>query len=269
MARLGEMKLIKGNRGLLLLAVAAGLVAAALVFVALAQNDDDGGGSVSPGGGNVAVVVAAQDIAAGTKVSEGMLKVMEVPEALALSGAFADSTPIVGQVTRYAVLSGEQITPGKVGPTVKGEGLGYVVPAGKRAVGIQVKEVTAVGGLLLPGDRVDVIAVFEGEGDASTSVITVLQGVEVLAVAQEAQEPVPAADSGTGESDLATSGQLPDNVDTHPNAGTVTVAVDPGQAQLLAGVQVEADEVWLSLVPAGDNAPVDLQKLNVNDIIGQ
>lgn len=272
MARIQELALTRGNRGLLVLAIVAGLAAAVLVFVVLAQNGGDSGGSVAPAAGTTKVVVAAQDIPAGSEVKEGMVKVVEVPQALAVKGAFTEVVPVVGEVTRVAIAQGEQVSPSKVGSLVEGKGLGSVVPMGKRALGIEVKEVTAVGGLLLPGDRVDILAAFEGEGDKPTIVMTVLQNIEVLAVAQEAQKPAPAVDksaAGGTTQDLATSGQLPDDVETKPNAGTVTVAVDPQQAQILVGVQVKADRVWLALRPFGEETPATLPPTDMASIIGQ
>ncbi len=263
MARTQELTLTRGNRGLLLLAVLSGLVAAALVFVALAQNDGGGGESASPAASTFGVVVASHDIPAGTEVSADMVKVVDVPEALLVKGAFSDATPVVGEVTRYALAEGEQITATKVGAPVEGEGLGSVVPKGKRAVAIRVEEATAVGGLLLPGDRVDVVAAFQSGNDAPVVVQTVLQDVEVLAVAQEAQQPVPvtSVDEGGGAAkELATSGRLPSDVDTQPDASTVTLAVDPQQAEILAGAQQAAKRVWLSLRPFGETSQVDLPK---------
>ena len=196
MARIQELTLARGNRGLLLLAVLSGLVAAALVFVALARNDG-GDETVSPATATAKVVVAGRDIAVGSEVTADMLKVVDVPESLLVKGAFASAAPVVGEVTRVALAEGEQITPSKVGAAAAGKGLGSVVPKGKRAVAIRVEEATAVGGLLLPGDRVDVVAAFQ-EGETPVVVQTVLQDIEVLAVAQEAQRPVPVTTENEG-----------------------------------------------------------------------
>lgn len=270
MARIGELTFARGNRGLLLLAVAAGLVAAVLVFVALANNNDSGSSSVATGGGTVKAVVAAQNIAAGTQIETGMVKVIDVPQGLLVTNALSDTAPVVGQTARIAINQGEQITANRVGAQAKGDGLGYVVAKGMRAVGVKVDEKTAVGGLLLPGSRVDVIAVYKGgQGqDKTARVETVLQNIEVLAVAQEAQEPLPVPDAAkanaSASSDLQTSGQLPSKLDTKPGAGTVTLSVDPQQAQVLVGVQTVADNVWLSLRSAGEGPPAEVPPAAIN-----
>lgn len=270
MARIGEMTLTKGNRWLLLLAVVAGLVAAALVFVALSE-DDDKVITVSDGDNPAAVVVASQNISAGTEITQDMLKTIEVPEALLIAGAYTDATALVGQKARVAILSGEQIPASKFGAQGDEDGLSYVVPKGMRAIAVQVGDLTAVGGLLLPGNRVDILGAFRiekspglAEDEDIMRIQTILQSVEVLAVAQEAQEPVPvgAVDGGVTK-DLPTSGQLPDDVDEQPGASTVTLALDPQQAQALVSAQEIAERVWLALRPFGDDQVVDVPAYDV------
>ncbi len=58
-----------------------------------------------------------------------------------------------------------------------------------RAISINADQVLSAGGLVLPGDYVDIIGVFdvksaEGTEEEAYLVRTVLQNVEVLAVAQ-------------------------------------------------------------------------------------
>jgi pilus assembly protein CpaB len=243
--------------------MAAGLIAAILVFVGIAQRDSGGGSASSTSPATIATVVASQSIDAGTKIEADMVEVAYLPEDVQVSGAFDDASLVVGEVTNVTIAEGEAITPAKIGPLVEGSGLGAVVPAGMRGFGIHVEEVTAVGGNLLPGDRVDVIAVYETP-DAVVST-TILQNIEVLSVAQEAQTPLPAgqADSdGDGTADVSTSGQVPENVEEQPGAATITLAVSPEQAQMLALAQEQARRIYTSLRSQGDQdaaelAPVD------------
>ena len=75
MARMEGLTLARGNRGLLIIALLAGLIAAVLVFAALAQGDEGGTTTATTGGTTVATVVAAQDIAANTEITPEMVKV--------------------------------------------------------------------------------------------------------------------------------------------------------------------------------------------------
>src|SRR2546428_12936772 len=102
MARIQGMALNRNNRGLLILAIAAGLVTAVLVFVALANNGGDSG-KTSTAAVTSKALVAEQAIPAGTVITSGMVKVEEVPDNLLVPGAFADSSPVVGQAARYPI----------------------------------------------------------------------------------------------------------------------------------------------------------------------
>lgn len=271
MARIQGLTLARGNRALLLLALAAGLVAAAVVFVVLNQSNDDGTSSLS--GGASAVLVAAQNIPVGTQITSDMLKIEQVPENLVISGVFTDTQPVVGEASRVAIAKGEQITAAKIGVPVPDKGLSGVVPAGKRAVSLDVSEVTAVGGLLLPGDHVDIVAAYTidnapnlASNESLLRTETVLQNVEVLSVAQEAQKASAQANPQQGQDSGSTytSGQVPDNVQEQPHASTLTLALDPQQAQILISYQQRAEKVWAVLRPYGDQT---IQVVPVNEAI--
>ena len=271
-------KPVRSSRALLFLGLIFAAVAAVLVFVAVNQGDGDGEGAVTPGTTTSReVVFAGKDIAARTEVTESMLTTKTVAEDEALRGAFSDYEPVVGQVTRQEILKGEQVTRTKVGPQTETEieeGLSFVIPQGMRGFSIKVDEPSAVGGLLLPGDRVDIIAIFDKSDFDNDKAVTLLQNLEVLAVAQTAQESIPppaseqAAEEATPESDgvaeeaaagEASLGTRPEDVVTNPGARTVTLAVTPEQAQLLALTQAKGD-LALALRPYGDAADVSLNE---------
>jgi len=276
MAKLQELKMSRtGNRALLLIAIAAGLVAAVLVFLAL---QDNGGGDSTPITATdvetVEVVIATGDIEAGTEVTETMLEVVAVPVDLQVKGAFAETELVVGEITNVAVAQGEQFIPGKVGLAVPDKGLSGVVPIGMRGVAVGVDEVTAVGGNLLPGDRVDIFAVIRidagpgiGENQYILRTEVVVQDVEVLSVAQEAQipvsQPAPAEDGEELKAITHTSGAVPSDVDDQPRARTITVALSPLDTQLMVSKQEYAEEVWIVERAFGDEEPIDVEPLDV------
>ena len=268
------------NRVMLAAAIVFAGLAAALVFVSLR----DGGGSDSSGpAATPNAVVANQAIPANTKLTADMLELRALPDGALVDGAYADMSAVVGLATRYPIAAGEQLTQQKLGATLIDDehDVSLVVDPGKRAFAVEVDEVTSVGGLLLPGYFVDVIAVFPEEFGLSSSsdtaaasdlgAITLLQNIQVLSVAQEAQEPVPpAADvadaDGTGPAaDTGPRGQRADDAERQPDARSVTIAVSPQDAQLLALVQERGGTIWLSLRGAGDHQelpidPVALQR---------
>ena len=272
-----KVERLRSTRVLFYLALVFAVVAGVFVFVALNQSGDDEKEAVTPGvtTSSRQVVVAGEDIDIRTEVTEGMLTMKTVPGDEALQGAYSDYEPVVGQVTRQDIFKGEQVTRSKVGPQTDTEieqGLSFVISAGMRGFSIKVDETSAVGGLLLPGDLVDVIAVFQDEDDFDVDkAVTLLQNIEVLAVAQTAQESIPAPASeqadaeATPESDgeavanQGTLGTRPEDVETNPSARTVTLAVTPEQAQLLALSQAQGKLV-LALRPYGDAAEVSLNE---------
>ena len=278
-----KVERLRSTRVLFYLALVFAVVAGVFVFVALNQSGDDEKEAVTPGvtTSSRQVVVAGEDIDIRTEVTEGMLTMKTLPGDEALQGAYSDYEPVVGQVTRQDIFKGEQVTRSKVGPQTDTEieqGLSFVISAGMRGFSIKVDETSAVGGLLLPGDLVDVIAVFQDEDDFDVDkAVTLLQNIEVLAVAQESQESIPPpaaegeeadeeaapeADDGVTEeaaSQQDSLGTRPEDVETKPKAKTVTLAVTPEQAQLLALSQAQG-ELVLALRPYGDAAEVSLNE---------
>lgn len=265
MARLNEITASRGNRLLLGLALAAGAVAAVLVFVALSSSD--GGGGTVAGGSTTSVVVAASDIDAGTVIASDQLKTVDVSEDQLISGAITDTSVVVGEAARVRIYEGEQVATGKVGAENDTEGLSGVVPVGMRGFAIGVEEVRAVGGLLRPGNRVDIYVSRTIEGDLNTDTDDVvvsnllLQDIEVLAVAQEAQEPAAAQTDDSGST--TTSGELPDEVDVQADAASLTLAVTPAQAGILVCAQQDPstgggeDNLWVALRGFGEPRATD------------
>ena len=253
-------KITRGSgRGLLLLALLFAAVAAILAFVALSRGSDNKDEAAAAD--TAKVVVASRDISARTDLKSDMLKTIDVPVDSVLADSYSSTSAIVGKTTRYPLAANEQVTALKIGVTEdnKDQGLSSVLPAGMRAFSITVSEESGVGGLILPGDLVDVIAIFGGDLVGVDKAVTLLQNIEVLAVAQKAQEPIPPAADTTPDGQAATPvasgtlGERPEDVKPNPKARTVTLAVTQDQAQLLALVQAQGD-LALSLRSFGDRA---------------
>jgi len=272
MARTQEWKMANSNGLLLLLALVAGLVAAVIVFVVVSESG--GNDSVAPVTGvTVPALVASQTISAGTLITEDMIKVVDVPDSLVVSGVYEDADLVVGEVSTVTIGAGEQITSLKIGLLVPDQGLSGVVALGMRAVSVQVNEITAVGGNLLPGDHVDIVTTSRierapglAEDEYILRTTTVLQDVEVLSVAQEAQRPAAQSvttDDGETGSASYTSGQLPDDIEEQPNAGTLTLSLTPEQATILISEQEYAVRVWAILRAFGDDSIAELPPYEV------
>ena len=238
------------NRRLLLLALAAGLVGAVLVYAAVSRGSDstDSAGSASS---MVPVVTARIDIPPRTKITTDMVEVRQVAPDSRSELAYTDVADVVGRISRYPLATSEQILSTKVvslaSAAETGDSLSYVIPEGKRGISIQVNQVTSGGGLVLPGDYVDIIGVFDFEfrdGDDEETeeryfASLILQNVEVLAVAQTVVDTPPEAGTTADGEAIAQvadgDGQRVRNTDADadPGATTVTLSVTLEQAQLL------------------------------------
>ena len=241
------------NRRLLLLALVAGIVAAILVYTALSRDSESTGGASAVTSMEPAVV-AKQDIPARTKITTAMVEVRQISLDDRSDLAYTDLSDVVGRVTRYPIATSEQVLSTKVvaldSAAVMGDSLSYVIPDGRRAMAVDVNEVVAVGGLVLPGDYVDVMATFDvtfrdcedekTEDKYFTRLI--LQNIEVLAVAQTVVDAPPEAGTATGSDSEATAtgadtadGQRARNTEAEPEpkAATVTLSVTPQEAQLI------------------------------------
>ncbi len=258
------------NRRLLLLGLAAGIVAAILVYAAVSRGSESTGASGAAS--MVPAVVAKQDIPARTKVTTSMVEVRQVPTDAHSELAYTDLSQVVGQVTRYPVATGEEVLSTKVvsleSVATTGDSLSYIIPEGKRGISIQVSEVTSSGGLVLPGDYVDVIGVFDvtfGNGDQQIvknkyfSRI-ILQNIEVLAVAQTVVDTAPEVGTTTGDTTTTgTDAQRARNTDVapEPKASTITLSVTPQEAQLLFLAE-ENGVLRLAERPYGDSSVQDI-----------
>jgi pilus assembly protein CpaB len=107
-------------------------------------------------------------------------------------GGVSPEKAVEGAIVRDPILAGEPIVSRKIVRGGEGGYLSVVLSPGKRAMAVPVTSETAVGGFVLPGDRVDVLQthdaqnVGEGEGPSGKQTVaeTVLRNVRVLALDQ-------------------------------------------------------------------------------------
>lgn len=223
------------TRRTLMISVVFGLISAFVVFRVLSTAQPKSTGSVA----TVPVVVASQDIPAKTTVTDQMVTVKQVQASVRIPTAYTDTKSIVGHVTRDSLTAGEQVLTSKLADTQKDLGFSGQVPQGMRAVSINVEQVVTNDNLIAPGDSVDVIALFQrfgGPPDTSVSldqekddkakrftVVTLLQDVQVLAVAQQVTDPLTSGSSKSSSSSKSSQNDIK----------TVTLAVSPDDAQRL------------------------------------
>lgn len=252
----------------LVFAVVLGLIAAVLVWGYMQQVQQEaqrvsqiGKPEAAP---VVPVVVAAQDIPIRTKIAASMVAVKQMPATAKHPNAFASVQEVEGKVTKLQISSGEQVISNKFALQREEAGLAFTIPPSKRGVAITTSEIIGSGGLIIPGDFVDVIGVFNKDTMGKDMAGIILQNIEVLAVAQAIQGEVPPAPEKGPVQQVGDQMKAPQPTPTpvvpaqpRPQAKTVTVAVSPEEAQRLVLAEARGN-LRLALRPVKDATIVNM-----------
>jgi pilus assembly protein CpaB len=234
----------RSNRRFLVIAVLLGALAAALAYAAVSR--PSGGGDSGPSAGTTQVVVAKSAIKQRTTITAEMLELKNVPTNNVITGAFTSLDDAVGKITKFPVEANQQIVTASVvdlQTRTNAEALSLVVPSGQRGVAINTDQVVNAGGLILPGDYVDVVWICCDQKVALAR--SILQNVQVAAVAQGIGDSGPAGDDGA-----------PAAVDTgeaQPDASTVTLLLTPEQSRIVAMADLSGD-LRLTVRAPGDGS---------------
>lgn len=188
------------------------------------------------------VLTARVDIGLGQVATDNLFHWQSWPSDSAVGPGFVTKTSnpgamsqFSGSIARAPIMAGEPITTSKLIKAGQGGILAAILPAGMRAISTKIKEETAVGRLIMPNDRVDVILIrrTRGRSGADEHVSdTLFSNVRVLAIGQqiESKEGKKSAES---------------------NAATATLELTPKQSELLALANAMG-EISLSLRSIAD-----------------
>jgi pilus assembly protein CpaB len=200
------------------------------------------------------VLVATTDILQNTVLDERLMQRIQVPAKYLQPKALSDVAAARGRVLSVPVPSGAQIL-GTYLTDLGETALSYEVPRGRRAITIAVSDVTGVGGLVRPGNFVDVLGTFEygrptgyqngrvTYADERTETMTMMQNVQVVAVEREHARERPTART---QAEALTLGQQEAAIEEEAAAreaertrsiSNVTVIVAPQQVQELVLAQ--------------------------------
>ncbi len=190
------------------------------------------------------VAVAATHIPAKTPITENMLKFIEVPADYILPGSVVNPKDALGKLARTDIFPGEQILQKKlISKDDPLGGLSTKIAPGQRATTIAVDQVSALSGLVTPGDKVDVAVTLAGDGDILTT--TVLYNIPVLAINKNTS---------------------PNNDKDKSNPATATLMLTPTQAQELI-LATETGSVRLLLRAPDDNKAAGIPPSRKNDLL--
>ena len=201
-----------------------------------------------------ATVLATQPIPLGARITAEQVTVEEKPLEGRDTDAFGDVSQVIGQKVRQPVAAGQAITQRTLSGGTAGQILDIEVPAGRRAMTVQVDQVTGVGTVIKTGDYVDMVIGIRADkfpvvtanaaddsitvvaGINGTSVKLLLQGMQVLGTllppppataAQEGQQP----GQGQGQAGTALTGQQE----------IVALSVDAQQAEVIKFAQMDGE----------------------------
>ena len=246
----------RSGKAVLLLALFLGLISAVLVYVYLSQT---GGEETAASGTTKSVLVAKEDIPVATRITDSMVELKAISEDAVHPDSFSSTEGVVGNLARYPIAAGEQILSDRVATSSltlpEGEELPltYIVPEGKRAVSVATSDLIGAGGLMRPGDYVDVIITLKLGDDQIGTII--VQNLEVLALDQQVEKVAPKLENGEDQRISTGEGT------TNPEAVTVTLAVTPVEGEVLTVAEECAGNfggrLALALRPFGEHTTVE------------
>lgn len=138
------------------------------------------------------VVVAARELAAGSALAAGDLRVAAWPEGLHSDALLADPQQLVGERLALGVPAGLPVTDS----LVVGPGVAAGAPPGYVAVPVLLAD---VGGLLRPGDRVSLVAAAPDATGVAGGAEVVARDALVLAALPQATDGLLGAGGGEAE----------------------------------------------------------------------
>lgn len=232
----------------LVLALVLGLVAAFLAKSAVSRRSQP----QTPQGNLVAVVTARQGVAPGHQLSKEDLVTCNVPAETASTQVFSDPAQLVGRVTAIALVKGQTVFETLLAPTGTGSGLQALVPAGMRAITLEVTEFSGVGGMLTPGCHVDVISVVRDEKIHESVARTILQNIKVQAV-------------GRAITNAPPEGEKPGQ--PQGAANNITLLCTPRQAQVIQ-LSTTTGRPWFVLRSGQDGRELPVEGTTMAELRG-
>jgi Flp pilus assembly protein CpaB len=191
-----------GQRALIAVALGAGALSGILYYVSAQRTP---------------VVVAARDVDATHPLAADDLAVVSMPADAVPQGALGETAGAVGKLPRAPLWRGQVVLAPALSEQAASFHTGLALPTGMRAVALPVANAAqAVGGAIVPGARVDVIAVpVAGRAPSGRTTELLLQAAMVLDVRSETGSPFGAV---VPKATVATLGE---------RIGSVVVAIDP------------------------------------------
>jgi Flp pilus assembly protein CpaB len=149
-------------------------------------------------------LVATRDLSVGIRITDSDVTVRQVNPGSVPPGVLRTADQAIGQVVSSPILEGQFLDGRQVAPSRNANllGSGLDVPAGYRIIGLPIAPAAAVGGVLKPGDRVDVMAIPNPSkapsliDESAPSPVIIGKDVLVIGLRTDQGTPVDPADHG-------------------------------------------------------------------------
>ena len=130
------------------------------------------------------IYVTMGDIAVGTPLTPQLVKLEEWPRDRVPVGAITKLEELEGKMPKTPLFAGEPLMAAKLASDLGGTG--ERIPSGYRVMSVKVSMDTGVSGLILPGDRVDILVFLKRSGEISkTGTRTILRDVRIFAIGSQ------------------------------------------------------------------------------------
>ena len=194
----------------------------------------------------VQVFVVSQDIPKGLpgeQAANEFIEVAKVPRNIFPATALTALDALAGKVAIAPLAANTILVEGQfVDPRTAQVTFSQKIPAGRVAITVSVDQVRGVAGLLVPGDKVNILV---ADGGAQR---VLFQNVDIIAI---------------GNTAAPQAGETAEV--TNPGSGLITFAVPPESASRIAYAATQGGGLYLTLVPT-DNAPVDVPPVNGSNL---
>lgn len=252
----------RSNRLILLIGFFLAIVAFVEIILLMNQTKE------TPPPTTTTVVTAAADIPLGTVITAQLVTTTSLDIADFPAGAFKTPGEVIGQTVRTDVKQGQYITATTfIGNTGAITDITPLINTGLRAMAVQVDQVSGVGTLIKPGDRVDLVLGISGadkfpiitidpqtgqvtpvSGLNSTSVKSIIQNLPVLGTLLPpvtAQQGNQGGESTGGETTLNGQQQI------------VILAVTAQQSEVIKFAELDGTITLVLRSPKDVDAPAD------------
>ena len=255
----------RSNR--LILLIGFFLAAVAFVGIVLLLGSGGGGGGTEPDATKTTIVVTTADIPLGTTLTDrprhhaGGQDRARSPLARSRSRARSIGRTVTTQLTKGQLVNANAFSTTTVNPDIA-----RLLDPGRRAMSIQVDQVSGVGTLIKPGDRVDVVVGIAGADKFPVVTTDPADGPDHPRAGPQRDvgqgdhpEPggrghAPPADAGPGRGRRRPDGQAPA---LNGQAQIVILAVTAQQAEVLRFGQMDGTLTLVLRSPEDKEAPSD------------